>query len=202
MTRVATIEDLDAVVHGSESGCSARCRSRGGCPHQSSPISLTCVEASIARRADYALSKTPTDRVLSRAAVLCETDNEVVASPSVGHRVAAGTSSERSTRGATPREAIAHVTSAGYLRRCRHDGPCTSARRGFPPNEKVVDTQPLHVELRVLAADRDSLQSIAQRSGASAFTVHKIAHGACSTDRASTAEKPRWKVEACRSRAR
>lgn len=45
--------------HGSARGYESGCRSRGGCRHHDSPEMLTCVEAWIARRSDFALRGVP-----------------------------------------------------------------------------------------------------------------------------------------------
>lgn len=55
-------------LHGSPAGFEAGCRSYGGCPHFGSVTTLTCVEASIARRRDYALARLPATQMLPRSA--------------------------------------------------------------------------------------------------------------------------------------
>lgn len=55
------------IVHGSPAGFAAGCRSRGGCPHAGSETTLTCVDASIARRRDYEFARLPATQVLPRS---------------------------------------------------------------------------------------------------------------------------------------
>lgn len=97
------------IIHGSPRGFAAGCRSHGGCPHHRSPVFLTCAEAALAHRSDYALGRTdaalPVRRPPSSASVLPDP------APSV-----------------EPRRV--HGTISGYRRGCVADDLCPHRRVG------------------------------------------------------------------------
>lgn len=74
----ATLEILSAAItHGSPAGYQAGCRSEGGCPNHGSRDFLTCSEAAIARRRDFAISKLPPDQAIPRTATKLERTQRV-----------------------------------------------------------------------------------------------------------------------------
>lgn len=105
------------VLHGTPAGYARGCRSRGGCQHHGSPDFLTCVDAHIARQADFRLSRLPTTvqvrRVVFQAAAsLTPTAPTDEAGPAVTSPV--------------------HGTVWGYRRGCRGHRECPRWRTGLP----------------------------------------------------------------------
>ncbi len=95
------------IVHGSPAGFAAGCRSRGGCPHARSETTLTCVEASIARRRDYAYARLPATQVLPRSCAQAVT-------PTLTRDV----------------DSDVHGTPRGYRRGCVSDRHCLNWELG------------------------------------------------------------------------
>lgn len=54
-------------IHGSPSGYTDGCRSRGGCPNQDHPTLMTCVDANAAARSDWQLAHQPRTQPIPRA---------------------------------------------------------------------------------------------------------------------------------------
>lgn len=104
------------VLHGTPEGYAQGCRSRGGCQHHGSSEILTCVDAHIARQADFRLSRLPaTTRlrrvVLTAAPSLTPPPAEAAAAPAVALPV--------------------HGTVWGYRRGCRGHRECPQWRAGL-----------------------------------------------------------------------
>ncbi|MFB7892502.1 helix-turn-helix domain-containing protein [Microbacterium sp. NPDC056044] len=97
-------------VHGSAAGYRDGCRSRASCRFHESPQFLTCAEAVIARRADFALSRLPEDQPIPR------------------HAPAGKRASPPAAAGEG--RALVHGTTWGYQRGCRENRSCPHWRQG------------------------------------------------------------------------
>lgn len=104
------------VLHGTPAGYAQGCRSRGGCQHHGSSVILTCVDAHIARHADFRLSRLPATTQVRRVVV--------TAAPSVPP--------SPSEADAGPAVALpVHGTVWGYRRGCHGHRECPQWRTGL-----------------------------------------------------------------------
>lgn len=101
---------IDAALHGSPAGHEQGCRGRGACRFDESSEFLTCTEAAIARRADFALGRLPATQPIPRVL-------RSGAAPPSRTRVSEGTEE-------------VHGTTWGYQRGCRDSRACPNWRRG------------------------------------------------------------------------
>lgn len=94
--------------HGSRAGYELGCRSKGGCLHDADSEFLTCAEAAIRSRWDFAAAKLPDDQPLPRA----------------------GAPAPAATTTTTTRSGPVHGTPWGYQRGCRDSRQCPNWRAG------------------------------------------------------------------------
>lgn len=62
-----TLDQLEAAIHGTPSGYTAGCRSRGGCPNRADRRLLTCKEARVAYSHYLPLARRAPEDIITRA---------------------------------------------------------------------------------------------------------------------------------------
>jgi hypothetical protein len=189
-------QQREEVVHGTALGFRAGCRSRGGCPLRQSKIFLTCVEAELARRGDYAISRLPIGQPVARIRALASPQPIRVQDGPPARPISLR--NDRTGGRVRKRESPEppHGTTARYLRGCRsHDDcprnadglSCVDARnvarrnsartRGIPAYRASVDATDVARLIRSLPGAGVSLRQFAQESGVGRTTVAGVANG-------------------------
>lgn len=185
-------------------GYLAGCRSRGGCPNNTSKTLLTCAEAAVAIRSDYRLARAHDHEPIERIAAAIDVRRSALVA--VTDRKRHPSSSEVGGDGRRRTQApVVHGTQAGYLRGCRTADLCPGGesgltcrdarneerrkcarRRGVVARSASVDAADAAARINELRQRGLTVREIAKRTSLGVTTITEIARGATTNIRPET----------------
>lgn len=198
------------IQHGTALGYRQGCRSRGGCANHGSATYMTCVDAALARRADFMVSRLSAEESVLRhqgrpveSVVLArqegmESSTRVPPAPRASAR-------RKGSRGSS---IVQHGTSTGYLKGCRNHDACPKGSNGLSCNEarnatrrrrarevgvasppEVVDARSAAHRIEELRRVGLSLRTIAGLTLVGRTTIANVAAGSVTTIRQETSAR-------------
>jgi len=197
---MSTLDRLDGVVHGSQAGFDAGCRSQGGCPNHGSRTELTCFEAAQARRGNYAISKLPAATPITRAMIAIPKAKPAIAAPQApAPGPTPANAAQPAQKAAAPAKRSAPKNAVIPAPPPRTEPPVTAreASRVQPQKQPAPAPEPLRIDsadtvahLRQLRATGATLAELADEAGLSENTLARLAaRNPTPLVRASTAQK-------------